>query len=201
MAKDASAALLDEMERDGAAPPPADKIERIKAAVRRLRDLTARKEDATAMIREISREVDQIERTELVNLFDEAGIDHVSLPPEGNYPGYQAKAQPYYYANIKVDWPEAQREAAFRWLVDRQCGDLIKTVVVVELGLGEAAKTKQVIEALRKIGVAHDVRKSVPWNTLTAFVKEQSDKLDEADRATLGATVGRIVRVTRARGG
>ena len=201
MAEKASAALLAEMRADGDAPPPSDKIERIKAAVRRLRDLTARKEDATAMIREIAREVEQIERSELVNLFDEAGIDHVSLPPEGNHPGYQAKAQPYYYANIKVDWPEQQREAAFRWLVDRQCGDLIKTVVVVELGLGEAEKTRQVLDALKEIGVSHDVRKSVPWNTLTSFVKEQSHNLDEQGRATLGATVGRIVKVTRARGG
>jgi len=176
---------------------PLDKLDRVRDAIRRLRDLLIRKEEASDLVKEISREVTQIEQSELVDLFDEAGIEKIVLPPEGNLPGYSAKAQPYYYACIQAGWPPDQREAAFKWLEDRQCGDLIKTVVTVELGLGEAEKTKKLVEALRAVGVAYDVRKSVPWNTLTAFAREQAARLSLEDKETLGAVVGRIVKVTR----
>jgi hypothetical protein len=62
--------------------------------------------------------------------------------------------------------PEARRDEAFAWL-----------------------------DKNRKLEVSYSSKLSVPWNTLTAFVKEQVEKGAVLPLDILGATVGRVVKL------
>jgi hypothetical protein len=116
----------------------------------------------------------------------------------------------YYHANIKAEWPEEQRQAAFQWLTDNGHEDLIKTVFTIQfprrmyevaLWLSEKVKTLRFPGKGKEIAMPDaSVALGVPWNTLTAFVREQVEAGNELPLETLGATVGWIVKVKKRKG-
>ena len=134
---------------------------------------------------------------ELPDLMDAAGIALVELPPEGNYPAVVAKAGPFYRANIAADWPPEKRAAAFKWLDDNGHGDLIKTTVSVPFSRDQRDEAKELKEKLEAEGLPTVVGESIPWATLTAWLKEMVEKHSATDLPleTLGATVGRVVTI------
>lgn len=114
----------------------------------------------------------------------------------------------YYHANIKADWPSEKREEAFTYLEDIGSGDLIKTEVVFLFGRKDLKKVRWLqafIETLRhylaKVGgepadiPEPTVGMTVPWNTLTAWVKEQLEGGLGVDLEKVGATVGQVVKI------
>lgn len=131
--------------------------------------------------------------------------------------GVDLVREPYYHANIRADWPDEQREAAFRWLTANGHEDLIKTtftivfprrMFAVALWLKEKIKSlKYPKEKLSGIQVKEiampdaSVALGVPWNTLTAFVREQVEAGAVLPLETLGATVGWIVKVKQRKKG
>jgi hypothetical protein len=116
----------------------------------------------------------------------------------------------YYHANIKADWPDAQRERAFAYLEKRGDGDLIKTQVVMMFGRTELWKVRWLqatisllAQELRKAGEEAPeipepyIQMTIPWNTLTAFVKEQVELGAQLDLDILGASVGQVVKIKK----
>lgn len=130
------------------------------------------------------------------------GQDRIGLPDRN----CDLIMEPFYHANIKAEWPEEQREAAFKWLEDTNNGDLIKVQMiflfpktmydvavwvstqVAKLKIPAAFKTKEKIPE-------PTINKTVPWNTLTAFVKRLVEGGKECPLEVLGATVGQVVKV------
>lgn len=185
------AAVLAASQRD-AQPASDDTLERLRAAARTVRDLRRTAEDLTERLRETNAAVLDWEQRRLPDMFVEAGVDSVGLPAEGNLPAYDAALKPYYHANIPVD----QQDAAFAWLDKAGHGDMVRYVITVSLGKGEDATAKKVMAGLDKAGVSYETKRGVPWNTLTAFVREQVEKYKTTPPlALLGATVGQIVQL------
>lgn len=175
-----------------------DKLDKARDAVRRVRDLKSEKEDAERRVKEIGAAIQELEHKELPELFDDAKIKGLELAAEGNQPAFVAKVQSYYRVNIAADWPDEKRGEAFAWLAKNGHEGMIKTVITIELGLGQRAVAKKVQAALKKLKVGYSASMGVPWNTLTAFVREQiEEKQAPVPLDTLGATVGRVVRLTK----
>ena len=114
----------------------------------------------------------------------------------------------YYHANIKADWPPEKREEAFKYLEEIGSGDLIKTEVVFLFGRKDLKKVRWLqafIETLKHYltqvgGEPADIPEptvgmAVPWNTLTAWVKEQLEGGLAVDLDKVGATVGQVVKI------
>ena len=122
-------------------------------------------------------------------------IDHLGLQPEGNLPGYTAELRPYYHANISGDWEPEKKEAAFDCLAKHHAEDLVKTKITVLLGRGDRKAAKKVESALKKLKVSFSRELSVPWNTLTAWLREQVEdvELETPPLDVIGATVGEKV--------
>lgn len=180
-------------------PPAEDKLDKVRDGVRRMRDLRARRADLEEQVAETGRLLYELEFSELPSLFDEARVTNIGLEPEGNQPGVVAKVAPYYKANIAADWSEEKKSAAFEWLDKNGHGGLIKTIISVELPRGSRGLAKQVKSALKKLRVPYTENPGVPWNTLTAFVREQIEGGNTVPLDTLGATVGRVVKITEAK--
>jgi hypothetical protein len=151
--------------------PSQDKLDAIRDKLRRARDLQLKKAELTAQLETVQKEILKIEQQELPDLAQDAHIDSLGLEPEGNLPGYDMEIKPYYYANIKDEEPTAPQ--AYAWLSKAGHGDLIKYTYTVLFGLGEKKESIAFAKLLTKSKVQFNVKLGVPWNTLTAFLKEQ----------------------------
>jgi hypothetical protein len=193
---EATRRLLDEMEQDADAPKNEDKLEQVRDGIRRLRDTEKEKADLEEKLKIANGKIKEITDKTLVDLFDEAGIDKLGIPAEGNMPPYEVTLIDYYHANI----PEENQPAAYKWMKETKNEDMIKTTFVVSFGLGETRACKAFRSLLKKNKVPHDEKQGVPWNTLTAFVKGEfkaGRPITKKVMDMLGVTVGRVAKVVK----
>ena len=191
-----SAALAAKMKAD-VPQVPEDKLEKARDYLRQSRDLDKEVRDLAERLKERQASLLTLKQKTLPDFFNEIGIDNLGLPAEGNLPAYDAKLVPYYHANIGADWDTERQEAAFGYLAAQEGGEaMIKTVITVELGRGDRKVAEKVEAALDKIKVPYSRKLGVPWNTLTAWVKEQIERHKTTpDLNLLGATVGSVVNL------
>lgn len=111
------------------------------------------------------------------------------------------KVQDFCHANIAAEWEPERRKAAFDWLVDNDHEGLIKVEISALFPRGNKALADKALAAMRKaIGkkdIVIELGESVPWNTLTAFVKEEMEKGAAIPLAVLGATVGKVAKLSK----
>ena len=169
-----------------------DALDKLRERVRRCRDLLQEIHATEERVAAAKRELNAITMSELPDLFDEHGVTSVGIPEEGNSPAYTAEAKPYYNAKIR----DENAEEAFSWLDAHGHGDLIKNMFSVEFGRTENKAADTLRAVLEKMDVDYLQKKTVPWNTLTAFVREQIEKHNATlPLDLLGATVGRVVKL------
>lgn len=202
MSKKPSAALAAAMKADVPKPTEAT-LEKIRGLLRESRDNEKQIKSLEELL--ASKKADQLKLTQITlpDLFTDVGIDVLGLPAEGNLPAYDGRLTNYYHANIATDWEPEAKEKAFKYLADYRVDgenagaeDMIKSLIIVQLGRGDRKMAKRVEAGLRKVGVAFTSELSIPWNTLTAWVKEQIEvHKTTPDLTVLGATVGKVVKL------
>ena len=174
----------------------ADKLDALRDMARQLRDKEAEISSLDERIKDAKAEAADIRTKKLVDLMAEVGVDRVGLPAEGNYPACDAELKPYYHAVISADWEPERRQAAFAWLDSAGHGDLIKTAITILIPRDDRAMAKSIELYLEQCGVSYTAQLDVPWNTLTAFVREQIENYHRTPPLeTLGATVGQVVKL------
>lgn len=173
-----------------------DTLEKVRVVLRETRDRELEIRGLEERLRTLKTSQNTAEHVTLPTMFQEANIDKLGLPAEGNLPAYDTELKPYYHANISSDWPPEQREEAFSWLTRHSHGDLIKSVVVITFPREEVKKAKALVQKQQKLGRSAQIEMTVPWNTLTAWLKEQVEKfMSTPPLDKLGATVGRVVKL------
>lgn len=178
---------------------PPDQLAAVRAAVARVRELRLLSDDLGEKLTACNKEIGDLTRTTLPDAFAEAGLRRLDLDASGNLPAYVAQLKPYYKAVISAEWSVERQNAAFDWLAERDAEDLVKTTITVELGMRERDAAKNIGNILRVAGVAYSEQLAVPWNSLTAWLKEQVEKhhaeFSAGDLERIGAQVGRVVEV------
>lgn len=178
--------LLEQMDVDAAQEAGPDRLQHCKTKVRELRDHVAELEDLEAKVKEKKATILEIRRKELVDLLDKAGIPSLTLAAEGNSPEFTVSTKTIYHANI----PEENKDAAYRWLKEHDQDYMIKTIFSISFGLDEAKECAAFEKKLAKITGDYERKQAVPWNTLTAWVKEEFEagrKLSAKVMGLLGA--------------
>lgn len=189
-------ALLDEMSRDARAATP-DQLKKIRKLAREMRDIDIDNERLKEQIEKNNARREEIKWHDLLDAMDTAGMRAMTLEAEGNMPAYEVKTGAYYHANISVDWETERRAAAFAW-IDKHESGMLRSVFTVELPKNSRAVQKKVQAALRKLRVPFAQEFGVPWNTLTAYVREQIEEHGATPPLELlGATVGRIATIKK----
>jgi hypothetical protein len=190
--------MLDAMAQDAAAPASGDKLDAARKKAAELRDCYARKRDLEEQLKETNKRIQEIEYRELVDLMTEAKLESVTVAPEGNQPRFEVNLADQVHANI----PKENEDQAFAYLDKQGMGDMVKTSFTVEFGMGEGKETKKFQAALdklcAKLGEAYTMKRAVPWNTLTAWVKGEfkaGRPLDDKTMGLLGATNKPVAKV------
>jgi hypothetical protein len=180
--------------------PSADALEKLRAHVKEVRNLTLEIEDREEALNRLKTARFLLLSKTLPDMFTELGIKSLELEPEGNTPAFTAKAAPFYKANIAADWPDDKRQKSFEWLRKNKLGDLIRTEFVVELGKDTAKQQKELKAALKKLKIPYDVSEAVPHTTLTAVFKNMVEKEGKTPPLDiLGASMGTVVQVKAAK--
>ncbi len=158
-------------------PVPEDKLERLTKKAVELRDALIGKETLAQAVIDNNKTIERIKFNELPELMDACKIESWTLAAEGNYPSYKLDRKPFYYANIKQETPEEQAAAAeaFAWLDEHHPG-IVRNVYMISYGKGEEKAAAKLEALLTKNKIVFGLKRSVPWNTLTAFLKEQVER-------------------------
>lgn len=171
----------------------------VEAKIVELRDLELEKSKLEERLRDVNIAINDMLWSKLPTMMDEARVDSMGIPGRGNEPPYNVKLDTHYKANIP---PEHVAEA-YAFLRKQNAHDLIKTQYTVSFGLGEAKAAKKFEDVLRKAKVDFEVKQGVPWNTLTAWFKNEYKRRPSLfkvrAREILGATVGRVAIVVKAK--
>ena len=186
------------MREDAAKPAPKDKLDKLRIKIAELRSIEVERASLTERNATLGKRVFEIQTKELVDLFDLAKVDNVGIPEEGNLPAYNMEVGWIYKANIgtpaepKVD--DFGKAIAY---IKKHEPDMIKTTYVIEFGLGEEVKRKKFEDLLKQKKIEYSSSFGVPWNTLTAWVKEQIEAKKSPPLKLLGATVERVARLIK----
>lgn len=186
--------------RDRRREPDQDKLDQVRKAAARVRDIDREVSDLEERVKALGSERFVLTSKTLVDLLDAAGVDTVGLPADGNLPAMDVTVAPYYKASIAAEWPEERRERAFALLADKDAGDLIRTTVTFNFGKGDYDKAmKFANDSSQALQMPVEVKKAVPWTSLTAWLKEfyqvRRSSLSGDELQTLGASAGRIVQL------
>lgn len=181
----------------------AGSLEVLTAAARELVQIEAEVKLAEKALETAKAERNRLRHERLPAILGEANTDRIGIPDMG----LDAVLERYVHANIPADWDEPRREAAFAEL--ERCGaeQIIRIEVSCFFGKEEYAEAKKLEERLLKAGYSPTLKKGVPWNTLTAWVKEllayNEDVEDESKKRPvpnfdlIGALVGMIVKLVK----
>lgn len=176
--------------------PSEDKLEEIRALMRRARDLELVSAELSEKLAAVQDELQTLLTAEIPEKFEAVGIDRLGLLAEGNLPAYDASLRPYYKASISAAWPVDRKERAFTYLENHEAGDLIRNTFTVDLPRGSQVAQKRLRTALEKTGLPYQENKAVNHNSLTAWLREQIEKhATMPDLETLGAQVGKIINL------
>ena len=175
-------------------PPPEDKLTVIRDRLRAARDLELEKASLEEKLDQVSKDLQRLKTTELPDLMTEVGLDNLGLEAEGNLPPYDMKIKPFYYANIKNEDETAPQ--AYAWLIKQGHEDLIKYTFTVLFGRSDHLAAIRFEETLKKLRVAYKRTMGVPWNTLTAFLKEQVEgKKTLPPLNLMNGKIGRVAEI------
>lgn len=193
---EANSLLLAAIKGDKVEGPPKDKLDHIRALAKGLRGLIQQIADTQATLKAYNTRKYDLEMKELPDLFGECNITTISIGADGNAPAVDLTASPYYKAVLPKDAEDNVLPAGLEWLEKNKHGDLIKQVYTIPFAMDNVKQTKLLKAFLKKNKIGYEVKKTVPWTTLTAFVKEMIEKRHKAlPLEILGATVGKIVRM------
>lgn len=120
--------------------------------------------------------------------------------------GVDIVLEDYAKANISAEWEPERQDAAFKHLEDLGVSDIIRTQVTFSFSKDQYDHAMTVVAMLNLIAERVEefggteipvpsVKKSVPWNTLTATIKELHKKGIAVDLEKLGGMIGNIVKI------
>jgi hypothetical protein len=175
---------------DAEAPPTLERMQQLAAEVA---DIDERIEKNTLRIAVLQARRNAIVTRELVELMDDAHVTQLQVGAD------VFKAGPYYKAVIPV---EDQNHPGYAWLEAHEAGSLIKNQVVLEFPRGSEDDAKLAEDMCRKRFQQAEVsrKRMVHHGTLTKWLREvheSGDTMPPLD--VIGGTVGRIVKITKAK--
>jgi MoaA/NifB/PqqE/SkfB family radical SAM enzyme len=158
--------LLDEI---AANPVPQKEVSltAIRDKAKELRDYYLHKADLESQLKELGTKITNVERHDLIDMFDSAGISSVTVDADGNHPPFIAERTTIYGGKI----PEERRIEALNWFAQTGHGDLVKSVITIQFGMQEWEEKMRVMAVLAEHHIEYYTNESVHHMTLKAFVK------------------------------
>jgi hypothetical protein len=186
---------------------PQDKLDKITRKMREARDLRLDISELENKLKDAKTSYNLLVQRELPDLMNEVRQNHLELKAEGNHGAISFRLKPYYKANISNDDPNC--DLAYQWLEEHGEGDIIRRSITANLGKESEELQVQILEILESLGIEPETKFGVPWNTLTAWLKDRhlewisqqgryvppEDRVEMPPLEIFGATIGQVVEI------
>jgi len=163
----------------------------IREKAKELRDCYLEKAYLEEQLKALGSKIEHVERHELIDMFDNAGITRIDVDADGNHPAFVAKRATVYGAKI----PEERTKEALNWFESAGHGDLVKSLIVIMFGMQEHEERLRVMKLLSDHNVQYGTKDSIHHMTLKAFVKGELTKGRIIPMELLGAYVFDEVKI------
>lgn len=172
-------------------PMNEDALAAVRDMARSMRDLSLEIKELEERTAEKKKLLTQLSMTDMPDLFEQHHVRSIGLDAEGNLPAYDVTSKPYYHAVLPKE-----KDAGLRWLEEEGHGDMIRRAYTVNLQKDSEEEARALRAFLEEHDMAFEEKETVPWTTLTAFVREQIEKRHKTPPLDiLGAFVGRKVEL------
>jgi len=132
-------------------------------------------------LKETKEKLRVFEEQELPEAMQAANLQEIKLTN-----GAKITISQFYKGSIS----EKHREKAHEWLLNNNHGGIIKHEVSLKFGKDEGEKANDAVQSLKQKGLDPDVKESVHWQTLNAFVREQMTSGKDLPADLFGVYVG-----------
>jgi hypothetical protein len=182
--------ILDAVEQDPVPEKQSD-LTIIQAKAVELRDLYQQKADLEARVKETSEKIQHVERHELIDLFDAAGISFIGVDPVGNYPAFVAQRITTYGSKK----PTELDSQVYDWFETNGHGDLIKATITIQFGMQEHEERLNAMKLLAEHDIQFSSNIAIHNSTLKAFIKRELQAGHVIPMDLLGAYVFDEVKI------
>lgn len=166
--------------------------------------LENKKVELEKQLSELNKDILTMKHKTLPDIMLELDMDSYGLASAG----VDIELSDYAKANISAEWDEEKQEEGFKHLEDLGVSDIIRTQVTFSFSKDQYAHAMTVVAMLNLMSEKIDefggteipvptVKKSVPWNTLTATLKELHKNGIAVDLEKIGGTLGNIVKIKK----
>jgi hypothetical protein len=107
--------------------------------------------------------------------------------------GDKIEIKPIYRGHIS----KKNQNDAYKWLREHNHGDLIKNEVKTTFGKGEDIKCIELKKILNDTGISFTDKESVHPQSLSAFIREQTEKGKALPHDLLGVHIGQTTKIKR----
>ena len=160
------------------------------------------KKDLESNLSDLNKRITEMKHKTLPDIMSGLDVDKYGLASAG----VDIFLEPYAKANISAEWEEEKQEAGFQHLEELGVSDIIRTQVTFSFSKDQYAHAMTVVAMLNLMSQHIDefsgteipvpsVKKSVPWNTLTATLKELHKKGIAVDLDKIGGMIGQVVKI------
>jgi hypothetical protein len=150
--------------------------------------LERRKADMEAELKDVDKQIQQVQEHEIPALMAELGVKSFKLEN-----GAEVTVKNYYSASINKE----RQDEAFLWLNDNGFGDLIKNVVSTNFNRGQEEVAERFAQECYNRGLNASTKKWVEPMTLKAFAKEQIEKGESLPDELFGVYVGQKASIKK----
>lgn len=77
--------------------------------------------------------------------------------------------------DYRAYFTEDKAEAALKYLISQGHGSLIRASVKTDFDPTDSDEIESMLDYLNQRGIAHELKNTIPWNTLSKFVREQDE--------------------------
>ena len=182
--------IFEEMEADALKEvelPSNEKLAGVQKIAQRQLDLLLAVETTEKTLKDLKKDLFDIETKELPDALRELGLSGLTLST-----GEEVVVKPFVSASIS----KAHVEEAHKWLVDHGHGDIIKVVVTANIGKDQTLRDEAII-ALRALGINPMANESVHAGTLKVFVREQVEAGQSIPLELFGAFLGQKATIKK----
>lgn len=165
--------ILDQMAAiaEEQAPVQEGQIARAVQLAKQLQDLEVAIESAETVLEDLKTAYRTLQEKTLPDFLTTLGMPAFKL-----LDGSTIEVETQYFGNIS----EGRREAAHQWLRSNNAGDIIKNLMVIDLGRDSEDAVAMLKLTARSLGLTPEVKETVNAATLKAFVKERCQQEVEA---------------------
>lgn len=153
-------------------------------------------------LKDLGKELHEMKHKVLPDIMLSLDVDKHGLASAG----VDIVLEDYAKANISAEWDEEKQAVAFAHLEELGVEDIIRTEVKFSFSKDQHAHAMTVVamlnlmaERIEEFGGTEipvpTVKKSVPWNTLTATLKELHRNGVAVDLEKIGGMIGNIVKI------